>query len=348
MNENNLRVAFLYNVRHIYPNPDSVAAQVNVDFDDPETVDFMIKHLEKCGFFVIAIEANEEAYLKLYEHKDEIDVVFNYSEGLHGRDREAHLPAMLEMLQLPYTGSAPLTQSIVLNKAVTKNVLKAGGVPVTETQIFKTGNEVLNPDMKFPLFVKPVSNGSSAGIKNNSVVHDEDELYAQVRFVIETFGQDAMVEPFLTGREFSVPMVGNPPRILPFIEPDFSLLPEGYNPIDSFEVKWIYEEAATRGDEGAQLHLKCPAQIPDDLRVKIERMCLQTWEILGVRDFCRIDTRCDAQGNPYVLEVNSPAGLIPPEVSTTSYLPLAARASGIDYDELLKTIIFSALKRYEN
>lgn len=344
-----LTVAFLYNVRHKYPDPNDISTQMEADFDDPVTIKAMVKNLKACGFKVIPIEANERAYFKLYKNKKYIDIAFNYSEGLYGNDREAQIPAMLEMLQIPYTGSNPLTQALVLNKAKTKEILLANNIPTSDFQVFNSSKDPINPNMKFPLFVKPVSHGSSIGIDNNSIVSNKSDLYKQIKFIINTFKQPALAESYLEGREFSVPMLGNPPKILPIIEPDFSLLPTKYQPIDSFEVKWVHEVAiADKGEGDDDFHLKCPAKIDKKLKSNIEEICLKTWNVLGVKDFCRIDIRCDKKNNPYVLEINSPAGIIPPESSKASYLPFAARTIGINYQNLLKTIISSTLKRYAN
>jgi D-alanine-D-alanine ligase len=336
-----LTVAFLYNVRHVYPDPNNPRTQLETDFDDPETIRLIIKHLESCGYAVIPIEANETAYFELYRRKVEIDIAFNYAEGIYGKDREAHIPAMLEMLQIPYTGSAPMTQGIVLNKAKTKEILIANEIPTLPFQVFRTGNEPLRKSLKFPLIVKPLSQGSSAGIVNKSVVNDYNALQRQVEWVISTFSQPTLVEPFITGHDLSIAMLGNPPQILPIIESDHSVLPRGYKPIDSLEVKWYLEEETTGEDL-----LVCPAEISADLQRKVETICYHTWDALEIRDWCRIDIRCDEHDNPYVLEVNSPAGILPPEISTTSYFPLAARTAGMDYDALLREIIEVAMARY--
>ncbi|MFH0856979.1 MAG: ATP-grasp domain-containing protein [bacterium] len=335
-----MTLAFLYNVRHQYPDPYDSRSQIETDFDDPATIKFIIKHFKKCGYEIIPIEANEKAYLKLYRNKGKIDLVFNFSEGIYGYDREAQIPAMLEMLKIPYTGSRPLTQAIGLNKAKTKEILLANNIATLPFQLIKNVNEKLNIQTSFPLIVKPVAQGSGAGITNKSVVRNERQLKEQINFIINTFAQGALIEPFIDGREFSVAMIGNPPQILPIIEADHSLLPKEYLPLDSLEVKWIFEEQSEKN------HLKCPAPMTADLKDKVENLCHKTWQALEVRDWCRIDIRCDRQNNPYILEINSPVGLLPPEVSMTSYMPLAAREAGIDYDSLLKLIINTALKRY--
>src|SRR4030042_3948211 len=334
-------ISFLYNVRHSYPDPNDPRTQIEADFDDPYVIKRIIKHLKSLGYSIIPIEANEKAYLKLYRNKDKIDLAFNFSEGVYGKDRECQIPAMLEMLQIPYTGSSPLTQAIVLNKAKTKEILAANNIAVLPSQVFKTGEEKFQKKISFPIIVKPLSQGSGAGITNKSVVYDEKGLIEQVKLCVKNFNQPAMAEPFLRGREFSVAMLGNPPRILPPIEPDHSLLPKGYLPMDSLEVTWIFEEQSEKH------HLICPARMDGELKNKIEKICLNTWNALEIRDWCRIDLRCDDKENVYILEVNSPAGLLPPEISMTSYFPMAARAAGIDYDELLRAIIETAMERIE-
>lgn len=335
-----MTIAFLYNVRHQYPDPDDPKSQMETDFDDPETIKEIIRHLKKCGYKIISIEADEQAYLKLYRNRDKIDLVFNFSEGIYGYDREAQIPAMLEMLKLPYTGSRPLTQALGLNKAKAKEILSANNVATLPFKLIRNVNEKIDNEFPFPVIVKPVSQGSGAGITNKSVVQNEKQLKEQVDFIIDTFSQGALIEPFLDGREFSAGMIGNPPRILPIIEADHSLLPKEYLPLDSLEVKWIFEEQSGKN------HLKCPAPMDKELKSKVENLCYRAWQALEVRDWCRFDIRCDRKNNPYILEINSPVGLLPPEISMTSYMPLAARAAGMDYDSLLKLIITTALKRY--
>jgi D-alanine-D-alanine ligase len=337
----NITLAFVYNIRHAYPDPKNEKTQLEADFDDPETIDMMIKHMKQCGYTVIPIEANEEAYLKLYKNKEVIDLVFNFAEGIHGKDREAQIPAMLEMLQIPYVGSTPLTQALVLDKAMTKEILIANKIPTLPFQLFKTGDEQLNPTLHFPLLVKPDSEGSGAGITNKSIVHNKVELKKQVQHILNVFHESVLVEPFLTGPEYSIAMVGNPPRILPFISPNHKMLPKRYEPLDSLAVKWIFEEEGT-----TENYLMCPAPVTKKMEKKLNKICLDLWNALNVRDWCRIDIRCDLKGHPYVLEVNSPVGLLPPEISMTSYLPLAARVAGLEYNDLLVLIVSTALKRY--
>lgn len=335
-----ITIAFLYNVRHHYPDVKQPKTLREADFDDPETTNLQIKYLKKLGFKVILIEANEKAYLKLYKLKNKIDLVFNVSEGLHGNDREAQIPAMLEMLQIPYTGSPPLAQALILNKAKTKEILLENKIPTLPFYLIGTKELDKKIIFKYPLMVKPVSEGSSAGITNKSVVNNFSELVRQVINIEKTFQEKSLIEQYLEGREFSVAMLGNPPIILPILESDHSMLPKKYLPFDSLEVKWFYEI------ETSGKHLKCPAKTSSKLKNKIEKMCFDLWNVMGIRDWCRIDIRCDKNENPFILEVNSPPGCTPPEHDPASYFPMIAKAAGIKYEDLLMAIIKTAAKRY--
>ena len=335
-----MKIAFLYNVRHHYPDPKNPQSQLEADFDDPKTIEIMLSHLKSVANKVYPIEADNKAYLKLYRLKNKIDIVFNYAEGIDGEDREAQIPAMLEMLQIPYTGSSPLTCAIVLNKIRTKEILKIYKVPVLKHNVFEN-NDLSNFNLNFPVIVKPVSEGSSAGITKKSVVYNISHLKRQISFILKLFNEPVIVEPFLQGREFSVAMIGNPPQILPIIESNHKILPKKYLPFDSLEVKWYFEE------ESHSDYLVCPAKISGQLKRKIEKICFITWKALNIFDYCRIDIKCDDNDNPYVLEVNSPPGMMPPEASMTSYFPLSARTAGIDYKNLLKKILETASKRYK-
>jgi len=334
-----MKIAFLYNVRHHYPDPKDYRNQLEADFDDPITIRWQKKHLNNMGFEVIPIEADKKAYLKLYRLRKKISLVFNIAEGMHGKDRELQIPAILEMLKIPYTGSSPLSQGLILDKAKAKEIFLANDIPTLNFQLFKSEKDPLNSKLKFPVFVKPVAEGSSMGITNNSIANNEKELKHHVKVILDNFQEPALIEPFLEGREFSVAMLGNPPEILPIIEPDHNLLPKKYHNFDSLEVKWFFEDRNIN-------YLTCPAKINKPLEKKLKEICMAVWKALDVKDLCRIDIRCDSLGNPFVLEINAPPGLTPPEASLTSYFPLAARVAGINYEALLSRIINSALQRY--
>lgn len=334
-------LAFVYNVRHAYPDPKDPRTFLEADYDDPETIEIFIKHLKKCGFKVLALEADGTIKEKLQANKSKIGLVLNYSEVIVGGQPGQQVSSACETLRIPFTGSSDKTQLLIRNKAKAKRAMKQAGIPVLADQVFKSEKEKLRPGLQFPLIVKPIAQGSSAGITNKSVVRNEWQLRRQVKAIIDNFKDAALVEPFINGREFSVSLLGNPPEILPIIEPNLATLPKNFEPIESLEVKWVYEEKVKH-------YLQCPAKIEPKLKAKIELTVLKVWSALKIRDLCRIDTRCDDKGNLYVLEVNSPPGLMPPEISQTSYLPLAARKKGISYEQLLMKIVELALARQKH
>ncbi|MEM1586368.1 MAG: ATP-grasp domain-containing protein [Candidatus Bathyarchaeia archaeon] len=333
-----LRVGLTYNLRRKVDDQ-NLPEDFYVEFDEESTVNAIASALKKGGCRVIKIEANEDAYFKLRRYRS--DIVFNIAEGLRGESRESHIPAILEMLGIPYTGSSPSTLAICLDKALTHKVLSAYGIPSPKFQVFKRADEKLSGGLDFPLVVKPLLEGSSKGIRSSSLVRDEEGLKRQVSWIIKTYNQPAIVEEFMPGREFTVGLIGNDePVVLPIVEICLERLPNGASPIYSYEAKWVWDTP-----EKPLNIFECPADIPLDLEEEISEMSIKTFKVLNCRDVCRIDIRLDREGVPRVLEVNPLPGLIP-DPEAHSCLPEAARAAGFTYDELICTIFWQALKRY--
>ncbi|MBS7639996.1 MAG: ATP-grasp domain-containing protein [Candidatus Bathyarchaeia archaeon] len=334
-----LRVGLTYNLRRKIGEGENLPEDFYVEFDEESTVNAIASALRRGGCKVIKVEADENAYYKLRRLKP--DIVFNIAEGLRGESRESHIPAILEMLSIPYTGSGPATLAICLDKALTHKVLSAHGVPSPKFQVFRRADERLDSGMDFPLVVKPLAEGSSKGIRSSSLVRDEESLRRQVSWVIETYHQPAIVEEFMPGREFTVGLIGNEePTVLPIVEIQLDKLPNSASPIYSYEAKWIWDTPEKPLDI-----FQCPARIQRDLENEIREISIKTFKILNCRDVCRIDMRLDSEGVPRVLEVNPLPGLIP-DPEAHSCLPEAARAAGFTYDELICTILWQALKRY--
>lgn len=334
------KLAFIYNVRHVYPDPKNPKSFKETDFDDPETIETFIKHLKNLGFDLLPIESDINAEKTLRKEKKNIGFVLNYSEVVLGSKPKIYMADILEKLRLPFSGCSNEVQRLIIDKGKMKTTLISKNVSTLNFQIIKSADQKLKRELTYPLIVKPLAEGSSAGITNKSVVNNKNELTRQVKFILSTFHEPALVEPFIEGREFSVGMLGNPPEIFPIIEPKHAELPKGYYHIDSLEVKWEFEE------ELGENYFSVPAKVEPKLKEKIEKLCREAWKALGIRDFCRIDLRMDKDGDIYVLDVNSPPGLIPPEISLTSYFPMAARVLGYNYEELLTKVIKSGLKRY--
>jgi len=334
-----LRVGLTYNLKKQVSEEERLPEDYYVEYDDEETVNAIADALRKGGCRVTKIEADEEVCGKLTRLKP--DIVFNIAEGLRGESRESHVPAILEMLGIPYTGSGPLTLAIALNKALTHQILSINGVPSPIFQVFKSSEEPLDKPLDFPLVVKPLCEGSSKGVRASSLVRDENSLKKQVAWVIETYKQPAIVEEFLPGREFTASLIGNEkPIVLPIVEILLEKLPHGASPLYSYEAKWVWDVPESPLDI-----FRCPADLESSLEAEIKEIAIKTFEALGCRDLCRIDIRLDRHNKPRVLEVNPLPGLIP-DPQAHSCLPEAARAMGYTYDELICTILWQALKRY--
>jgi D-alanine-D-alanine ligase len=334
-----LKVGLTYNLRRKVGANENLPEDFYIEFDDAETVEAIALALRRGGCKVIKIEANLDAYSKLRRLKP--DIVFNIAEGLHGEARESHIPVILEMLRIPYTGSGPTTLAICLDKALTHKILSAHGIPSPKFQVFKRADEKISDDLSFPLVIKPLAEGSSKGVRSSSLVKDEQSLRKQLSWVIKTYNQPAIAEEFLPGREFTVGLIGNEsPIVLPIVEIRVDKLPSGASPIYSYEAKWIWDTPEKPLDI-----FECPANIPLNLENKIKDIAAQTFKVLNCRDLCRIDMRLDVKGEPRVLEVNPLPGLIP-NPDAHSCLPEAARAAGLTYDQLICTILWQALKRY--
>lgn len=315
------------------PPPDWFA-----ECDSEETVEAIRQALAE-RWEVFSIESDDEAYDRLRDLKP--DLVFNIAEGVFGPNREAFIPAICEMLGLPYTGSDPLTLSICLDKSRAKEILSFYDVPNPKFWIMNGEREDLSA-VELPSIVKPLFEGSSKGIRDNSVARNREELKSRVEEVVNLYHQPALVERFLDGREFTVGILGNLPHleILPIIEIDHSYLPAGANPIYSYEAKWVWDKP-----ENPLPLFRCPAEIGDNLKEKIKKVVIQAWKALRLRDWCRVDVRLDETGKPNILEVNPLPGILPrPE--DNSCLPKAARTAGYTYAELIQRVVEIACQRY--
>ncbi|MCX6559754.1 MAG: D-alanine--D-alanine ligase [Candidatus Aminicenantes bacterium] len=306
--------------------------------DSDETIQAVVSAL-RARHDVAMIEADEEAYLRLRELRP--DMVFNIAERLYGPNREAHIPVVCEILGLPYTGSDPLTLSLCLDKSRAKEILSYYGIPNARFWTIEPGQAVPS-DIALPAIVKPLFEGSSKGIKDRNVVRTRAELEALAAEVTGIYKQPVIVEQFLTGREFTVGVLGTYPRaeILPIVEIDYRDLPAGANPIYSYEAKWIWDTP----DKPLDI-FSCPADIPAALKARIEEVITATCRILRIKDWCRIDVRLDEAGVPNIIEVNPLPGILPnPEEN--SCLPKAARTAGYAYNDLILRVVEEAKARY--
>ncbi len=308
------------------------------EFDDLDTINAIRMALERAGYDVVLLEADQDFALSLRDSN--VDFVFNIAEGIHGECRESHVPAILEMFNIPYSGSGVLTQAITLNKSRKKEILNYYGIPTPKWQIFRNTNQKLSPQLRFPLIVKPDAEGSSVGITNDSLVFDAVALKRQVSKILRDYDQPALVEEYIDGSEFAVSLLGNPPKVLPIVEINFDHLPDGIHKFDSWEAKWIYDNP-----NGSVDAVIVPAELKPKLKAQIEKVAKQTFEKLGCVDLARIDIRLDSEGAPNVLDVNALPGLMP-DPKKNSRFPRSCYAAGMTYDDIILTILHSAMERY--
>jgi D-alanine-D-alanine ligase len=285
-----------------------------------------------------------EADLSSFEKLKNLDpdIAFNIAEGFFGVSREAQIPAMLDMLQIPYTGSDPLTLATCLDKARTKEILSYYKIPTAPFFIAHDLNDIKNLKLNFPLFVKPVWEGSSKGIFSSSFVSNSKELSEQVDRIISEYSQPALIEEFLSGREFTVAILGNAEEaeVLPIVEIDYKDFPEGFIPVYSYEAKWILDTK-----ENPLNVFSCPAKLSSDIETKIKQVALHAYKILRCRDWSRIDVRMNADNVPNIIEINPLPGILP-DPKENSCFPKAARTAGISYDEMLNKVLLAAARRY--
>jgi D-alanine-D-alanine ligase len=289
---------------------------------------------------VTLIEADRSAYTKLLEMRP--DIVFNIAEGLNGVSREAQIPSMLDMLRIPYTGSDPLTLATCLDKARTKEILSYYKIPNSRFIVTNGLNHAEDQSLEFPMIVKPVLEGSSKGIFSSSFVKNNEELKNEVERILVEYNQPALVEEFLPGREFTVALLGNgdETEVLPIVEINYSEFPDDFIPIYSYEAKWILDTKENPLDV-----FTCPAMIDQRLENKIKSVALKAYKVLRCRDWSRIDIRLDGKGEPNIIEVNPLPGILP-NPDENSCFPKAARAAGLNYNDMINKVLFAAAKRH--
>jgi len=332
---NRLRVALLYNLKYNVPLQPDAPPDALAEYDTNETVQAIENALLAGGHEVIPLEGDDTLVEALREANP--DICFNICEGHRGDAREAQVPALLEMLGIPYTGSKVLANALSLDKAMCKRVWRDNGLPTAPFQVFCWGNEPLAADLSFPLFVKPLREGSGMGVNSRSVVHDEAALREQVQWVIRTYRQPALVESFLPGRELTVGLLGN--FLAPGERPPSDLYDEnGFHifPVLEIDVSTVAEAGGlytshVKADDPLAPRYLCPADIEDELAEELKQLAVAAFRAIGALDVARVDFRLGADGRPYLLEINTLPGLNP----TYSDIVIAARAEGMDYETLI-------------
>jgi D-alanine-D-alanine ligase len=332
-----MRIALTCNLKpRLSPTPSR--EDYYAEWDDRGTIDAVAAALSESGM-VVTVEADEDIAENL--KKAQPDMVFNIAEGINSPSRESQVPVICELLGIPYTGSDPFTLAACLNKARAKEVMSFHHIPTPAFQVLTHPKEPLN-GLKFPVIVKPLWEGSSMGIRDDSLVFDRSDIPSRVERIVSEYRQPAILESFLSGREFTAALLGNGEglRVLPLVEIDFLTLPEGASRIYSYEAKWVWDTP------GAPLKIfTCPAEIEREMEMAIAYLCKEAYVALGCRDWCRIDVRLDESMKPHVLELNPLPGILP-DPDENSCFPKAARAAGMSYGDLIREVVRIARARY--
>jgi D-alanine-D-alanine ligase-like ATP-grasp enzyme len=344
-----MNIALVYNLfrEHMLAGHE---LDVIAEYDSEETIETLSAAIASGGHRVLRIEADLDVWENLKRCRSDIDLVFNVAEGADTESRESLVPLMCETLSIPYTGSGPLTLALCLDKPRTKQVLLSQGILTPAFEIVRTGAEPRCSGLPFPCIVKLAAEGSSMGIDEHSVVADDGALCEQVRRLQQRYpGKVLLIEQFIDGREFTVPVIGNDaPLVLPVIEVVFDELRAGMPRIVFFRPDEQYASVrdlmqATRRDREMRRHhhrAVCPAELDEPLASRIRCLALEVYGATGCRDWCRMEFRLSRDGQLYVLEVNPIAGIDP-----DYHFPVSARAMGIGYAELVNRIIDHAARR---
>lgn len=348
-----LLVAVLANIKDHgkHSSTEETPADIMADYDHIETIDAIRSAIESDGHRTIFIQADRKLPNTIQDAHP--DICFNISEGLGGDAREAQVPALLEMLRIPYTGSRVMANAISLDKTLTKRIWRDRRLPVAPFQEFIVGDEPLRADLHFPLFVKPAKEGTGMGVDAKAVVRDKTELMERVLYLLHYYKQPALVEKYLTGREFTMGLIGRWDSMKYSRHPEwYAQNKMGYHLFPALELvsegsitPGLYSQAAKSiaiGEEGAPGYL-CPAPITDLMAQKIQNLVTRAHMSIKAIDYSRTDIRLDDAGEPCLIEINTLPGLTP----GFSDLCLEAAAEGIGYNDLILDILYLGASRWD-
>lgn len=257
------------------------------------------------------------------------DIVFNICEGFYGIGREAQVPALLDAFSIPYVFSNPLVLALTLDKGMTKRVIGQAGIPTADFAVVKTPDDISGIDLPYPLFVKPVAEGTGKGISGESVIRSPEELNSRCLYLLSRFKQPVLVETYLGGREFTVGITGTGSQAAITGVMEVMLTHKAEPGVYSYTNKEEWRD-------------RCRYELAyGEIAVACEKVALSAWNVLNCEDGGRVDLRCDSNGVPNFIEVNPLAGLNP----VYSDLPMLSRMNGISYDTLIERIMHSAIQK---
>lgn len=344
---NRIKVAIVFN-ETVTDYPEKVETKVSdlgfkPYFDMEETnpieeFDNLEAKLNEIGFETrsINIKDNIEVLIDSLT-KNKPDVVFNFIEIYDDNAKlEMNVAGVLDLLQIPFTGSGPIVLANCQNKTLVKRILKSAGLPTPNYLFFEKGNFKYDNSLEFPLIVKPAFEDASTGIENESIVNDTETLLSRLDYVYSEYTQPALVEEYIDGRELNVSVMGtNDPIVFPISEIDFSKMPKNLFRIVSYQAKWEPENEAYHKTRPI-----CPARLPKEITKLVQDIALKAYKLMEVRDYARVDIRLSNEMKPYILEVNPN-----PHIDEGVGFMRSAESFGLSYEETLKKIIMLAYER---
>lgn len=359
-----MRIAVLANLKANAPAWDDMPSDQWDDLDSIHTIEDIVAALQSGGHEAEFIEASilspHDMVAALEKYKP--DLCFNIAEGHFGDSRESQVPAILEMLRIPYTGSKVLNLALALDKPMTKRLFYYHDLPTPEFQTFESPDELIDDDLlndegelRFPMFVKPSREGTSVGVTAESAVSTVAEMKAQIERQLRRYNQPILVEHYIKGRELTVGIVGNlgqraARRVNERTAPN--VLPDGLHFFPAMEVDLDVFEATEAGIYTNRIKVdfaegdiyRCPADIPPALASELNLLAAAVFRVTGCKDIARVDFRLDEAGGnkPYILEVNPLPGLN----KGYSDIVIEARTDGWSYERLINTIVDLAAVRH--
>lgn len=320
----------------LYSLPHPFLPDGSLDVFGPKSVVSRLEAVQEAltflGYRVKALEMRED--LKPMIGKilaSRADLIFNLCEEFRGQTRlEMHIAALLELLNIPFTGSPALVLGLSQDKGKTKSILSHYGIPTPAYEVMSSGKDTPFEGLRFPLMVKPLWEDGSLGINNDALVQDGPALIQQTQKVHQLHHQPALVEEYIDGRELNVSILGNEqPQVLPISEIDFSTMPPGIPRICGYEAKWV--ETSQEFTHTVPL---CPASLSPEVEDRVKKASLEAYRVMGCRDYARVDIRLSTDGVPYILEVNAN-----PDISPDAGMSRSAKAGGLSYYQLIGRIV---------
>ena len=320
-----MRIGITYDLRSWYLDR-GYSMEDTAEFDKEDTVNAISSALGKMGFVTEKV-GNAFQVIDALAAGKRWDLVFNIAEGLYGDGRESVIPSILDQYRIPYVFSGPVILGISLNKYLTRLVVASAGIPVSPGMLISSPTDAGRCDLTYPLFIKPVSEGTGKGITEKSLVRSPSELKEMAEHLLKRFNQPALVEEYLPGREFTVGIIGS-----------------GNEAVAVGGMEIICRDNLPYSVEFKENYKEFCKYIPmdNDFAEESKKVAVEVWKAIGGLDGGRVDVKADRNGKICFMEVNPLAGLHPVD----SDLPILSGMSGIGYQALIEMIVGSALKRH--